>query len=137
LTNISGQIQGIETGMKAVVDFGAQKDDLMRSLERQNAAVCHCLNACMSSLSSGTPTACGTVKYARAFDDSRQLIGTIGSVQPGPVNTIDVIIAQDRARQMGGKIEGGIALSFMNEPLANGSGRGAASSSLPVPHMPS
>jgi len=134
---ISGQIQGIETGMKAVVDFGAQKEDLIRSLDRQNAAVYHCMNVCMSTLSGTPTTASGTIKYARAFDDSRQLIGTIGSVPPGQVNTIDVIIAQDRARQMGGKIEGGIALSFMNEPSVQGNGRGAASSSLPVPQMPS
>jgi len=30
--------QDIETGMKAVVDFGAQKEDLMQSLDRQNVA---------------------------------------------------------------------------------------------------
>jgi hypothetical protein len=104
-------------------------DRIKQWLEAIKPALEECSKACgefkanlsritpnMSTLSGTPTTASGTIKYARAFDNSMQLIGTIGIVPSGgPVNTIDVIIAQDRARQMGGKIEGGIALSFMNE----------------------
>jgi hypothetical protein len=117
MNSLSGQVQGLEIGMQAVLDFGPQEDDLVRTLNEQTAAIGQCLKVCMAALSGTTKTSGNTIKYARAFDNARQLVGTIGKVTPGgPTNRIDVMIAQDRAQQMGGSIEGKVALDFMSAP---------------------
>ena len=58
------------------------------------------------------------------------------NVTGGPANTFDVMIAQDRAKQMAGCIKGTIALDFMNAPSVHNSGKGVASSEILFPPMP-
>jgi hypothetical protein len=131
-------MQGIEIGVQAVIAAGAQKQELMQTMESQVSVLAHCLTVCMTAWSGATQSTGTTVQYARALDDSRQLLGNIGYVAAGgPATKIDVLIAQDRAKQMAGNIEGKVALEFMNAPTAHSGGRGEASSELPLPPMPS
>ena len=69
----------------------------------------------MAALSGVTQSTGNVFKYVRAFNDAKQLVGNIGEVSAaGPTNTFDVLIAQDRAKQIAGSIEGRVALDFMN-----------------------
>lgn len=137
MNRLSGQMQGMEIGMQAVIDTGAQNQDLMRAIAREAANVAQCLKVCMAALSGTTQNTGNTFKYVRAFDDARQLVGNIGNGPVGgPATTFDVLIAQDRARQMAGNIDGNVALDFMNAPSVQSGGRGVASSGLPMPPMP-
>jgi hypothetical protein len=137
MNSLSGQIQGLEIGMQAVAEFGEQKEELMQALAEYNSALGQCLKACMAALSETTAKTGNTIKYARAFDDAKMLIGTIGNVAPGgPANLIEVAIAQDRAKVMAGSVDGDTALAFMNTPSESHSKRGVRSSSLELPPMP-
>jgi hypothetical protein len=114
MNGISGQIQGMEIGMQAIVDFGAEKDELKQALNDQNAALGQCLKVCMAALSGVNQTTGNAVKYARAYDDARMLVGTIGNVSSEvAITTIGEMSAHQRARVMGGRVEGNIALEFM------------------------
>ncbi len=138
MNRLSGQMQGIEISQQAAIDAGASHTEFAHVMEQQNIALAACLKSCTAALSSTAQSTGNTFKYARAFDDARQLIGTIGDVGGGgSANTFDVLIAQDRSRQMAGSIDGKLALDFMNAPLVRMSGNGTTSSKLPTPEMPS
>lgn len=48
-----------------------------------------------------------------------KLIGDVGEIKhEGGGPDVDVMIAQDRSRQMAGRIEGKVALDFMNAPYS-------------------
>jgi hypothetical protein len=142
MDRLSGQIQGMDISMQAVIAASAQhqqapQQELIQTMEQQNGAIVACLRFCMTALSSTTQSTGNTFNYVRAFDDARQLVGNIGNVTAGgPANTFDVLIAQDRAKQMAGSIEGGIALGIMNAPSVQSSGRGPTSFEIPLPPMP-
>ena len=96
------------------------------------------LESCTAALSSTAQSTGNTFKYARAFGDAQQLIGTIGDVRGrGSTNTFDVLIAQVRSKQMAGSIDGKLALDFMNAALVKTGGSGSASSKVPRPEIPS
>ena len=70
MSGISGQIQGMEIGMQAVVEFGAEKDELKQALSEQNAALGQCLKVCMAALNGANQTTRNEIKYARAYEDA-------------------------------------------------------------------
>jgi hypothetical protein len=114
MSGISGQTQGMEIGMQAVVEFGAEKHELKQALSEQNAALGQCLKVCMAALNGVNQTTGNAIKYAQAYDDARMLVGTIGNVSPKVVaTTVGEMSAHQRARVMGGKVEGSVALEFM------------------------
>lgn len=114
MSGISGQTQGIEIGIQAIVEFGAEKHELKQALSEKNAALGQCLKACMAALNGANQTTRNEIKYARAYDDARMLVGTIGNVSPGiAATTVGEMSAHQRARVMGGEVEGSVALEFM------------------------
>lgn len=138
MNRLLGQMQGIEIGQQATIVAGAPRTEFAHVVEQQNIALAACLKSCTAALSSAAQSTENTFKYARAFDDARQLIGTIGDVRGGgPANTFDVLIAQDRSKQMAGSIDDKLALDFMNAPPVKISENGTTSSKLPTPDMPS
>ena len=138
MNHLSGQMQGIEISQQAAIDAGAPQTEFAHVMEQQNVTLATCLKSCTAALSSTTQSTENTFKYARAFDDVRQLIGTIGDVRGGrPANMFDILIAQDRSKQMTGSIDGKLALDFMNVPTGRVSGNGTTSSKLPTPETPS
>ena len=90
----------------------------------------------MTAFLSTTQSTGNTFRYVRVRYDAGQLIGTIGNMTGGPANTFDVMIAQDRAKQMAGSIEGTIALDLTNAPSVHNSGKGVVSSEILLPPMP-
>ena len=138
MNRLLGQMQGIEISQQATIIAGAPKTEFAHVMEQQNIALAECLKSCTTALSSTAQSTENTFKYVRAFDDARQLIGTIGDVRGGgPANTFDVLIAQDRSKQMAGSIDGKLALDFMNAPPVKISENETTSSKLPTPEMPS
>ena len=138
MNRLLGQMQGIAISQQASIDAGAPQTEFAHVMEQQNIALAACLKSCTAALSGTAQSTKNTFKYARSFDDARQLIGTIGDVRGGgSVNTFDVLIAQDRSKQMAGSIDGKLALDFMNAPLGSIRGDGTMSSKLPTPEMPS
>ena len=138
MNRLLGQMQGIEMSQRATIIAGAPKTEFAHIMEQQNIALAACLKSCTGALSSTAQSMENTFKYARAFDDARQLVGTIGDVRGcGPANTFDVLIAQDRSKQMAGSIDGKLALDFMNAPSVKISENGTTSSKMPTPEMPS
>ena len=137
MNRLSGQMQGIEISQQVAIEAGGPHSEFANFMEQHNVALAACLKSCTAALSSTAQSTGNTFKYSRAFDDARQLIGTIGDVKGGgPANTFDVLIAQDRSKQMAGSIEGKLALDFMNAPLVKTRGDESASSKLPMPEMP-
>jgi hypothetical protein len=113
---ISGQIQGMEIGMQAIAEFGAEKDELKQALGEQNAALGQCLRVCMAVLSGVNQKTGNAVKYARAYDDAKQMVGTIGYVTPGgATTTIGEMTAHQRAQQVGGTVNTEFALAFFKD----------------------
>ena len=138
MNRLSGQMQGIEISQQAAIEAGAPQTEFANIMKQQNIALAACLKSCTAALSSTAQSTGNTFKYVRAFDDARQLVGTIGDVGGGgPANTFDVLIAQDRSKQMAGSIDGRLALDFMNAPSVKISENGTTSSKLPTPEMPS
>ena len=138
MNRLLGQMQGIEISQQATIIAGAPKTEFAHVIEQQNIALSACLKSCTAALSSTAQSMEITFKYVRAFDDARQLIDTIGDVKwGGPANIFDVLIAQDKSRQMAGSIDGKLALDFMNAPPVKNSGNGTTSSKLPTPETPS
>ena len=138
MNRLSGQIQGIEISQQAAIEAGAPQREFANIMEQQSIALAACLKSCTVALSSTAQSTGNTFKYARTFDDARQLIGTIGDVRGGgPANTFGTLIAQDRSRQMAGSVEGKVALDFMNAPIVRSGANESASSKLPMPEMPS
>ena len=100
--------------MQAIVEFGAEKDELKHALNEQNAALGQCLKVCMAALSGANQMTGNAINYARAYDDARILVGTIGNVSSDvAATTVGEMSAHQRARVMGGRVEGSIALEFM------------------------
>ena len=138
MNRLLGQMQGIEIRQQAAIDARAPQTEYAQVMEQQNIALAACLKSCTAALSRTAQSTENTFKYARAFDDARQLIGTIGDVRGGgSANMFDVLIAQDRSKQMAGSIDDKLALDFMNAPPVRVSGNGTTSSKLPTPEMPS
>jgi len=141
MNTISGQVQGMEIGMQAVAEFGAQKEELIRAMENQNVALAQCLKACTTALSTTTKSLGHEYKYARALDDAIQLVGNVGSVRGGGAShRYNVVLGQDRAQQILGDTEGNVALAILREHRQNKQ-RGnrtenSPSSNLPIPEMP-
>lgn len=114
MSSISGQIQGLKIGMQSIADSGAQKEELTKLIEEQNAALSNCLKVCISAFQETVKDSGSVIKNAAAYDDARQLVGTIGNVDSEiQGSTIDLAVARDRARQTVGSVEGNIALEFM------------------------
>jgi hypothetical protein len=114
-------MQGIQIGMQAIADFGAGKDDLKRTLDEQNAALGQCLKACMAALSSANKTTRNEVKFARAYDEAKQLVGTVGYVQPGGATvTIGEATAHGQAWQAVGGFNEDFAMGFFTSPRPAG-----------------
>jgi hypothetical protein len=114
--SISGQIQGMEIGMQAIIEFGAEKDELKQALNEQNAALGQCLKVCMAALSGVNQKTGNAVKYARAYDEAKQIVGTIGYVTPGgATTTIEEMTAHQRAKQVGGTVNTEFALAFFKD----------------------
>ena len=114
MNTIIGQIQGLEIGMAAVKDFGVEKDELSKAMDAQIVALNKCVQLCLGVLASTSKETGDDIRYARSMDKARQLVGTIGRVEPGVASTlINVMVAEDESRQMGGKISGEVALEFM------------------------
>ena len=126
----------MEISTQAAIDAGAQQTELVQVMDQQTVALAGCLKFFMTALLCTMQSTGNTFRYVRVFYDARQLIGAIGNVTGGPANTFDVMIAQDRAKQMAGSIEGTIALDFMNAPSVHNSGKGVVSSKIPLPPMP-
>jgi len=123
MSGITGQMQGISIGMQAIAEFGAEKDDLKRALDEQNAALGQCLKVCMVVLNSSNKTTGNEVKFARAYDEARQLVGAIGYVQPGGATvTVGEMTAHGQAEQVGGVVSDDFALAFMSRPRHSGNG---------------
>ena len=138
MNRLSGQMQGIEVSQQAAIEAGGPHREFTKVLEQQNIAFAAFLKSCTAALPSTSQSTGNTFKYARAFGDARQLIGTIGDVRGGwPTNTFDVLIAQDRSKQMAGSIDGKLALDFMNAALVKTGGSGSANSKLSRPEMTS
>jgi hypothetical protein len=140
ISNISGQIQGLEISAQTVSDFPVQRDGLLKALEDHNKALAQCLKACTSALDeTAHKTGSLTFKCARALDDARQLIATtVGNVNTGGgMIEAGTIIAQDRADQMVAQsVAHDVALNFfaLREPRRE---KGKNGSSIPMPEMPS
>ncbi|KAJ0375418.1 hypothetical protein COL26b_006297 [Colletotrichum chrysophilum] len=114
LETVTSQIQGLSIGMQAVIEFEAEKNELMSALEEQTKMLTQCARVCMPVLEAATKTEGNTVRYAVALGEARQLVGVIGDVKAGGAAVaIDQLIAKDKARQMGGTISGDVALAFM------------------------
>lgn len=114
LETVTSQIQGLSIGMQAVIEFGAEKNELMSALEEQTKMLTQCARVCMPVLEAAAKIEGNTVRYAVALDEARQLVGVIGDVKAGGATVaIDQLIAKDKARQMGGTISGDVALAFM------------------------
>ena len=135
MNRLLGPMQGIEISQQATIIAGAPKTEFAHVMEQQicSRRLFEILHGSVVKHSTEN-----TFNYVRAFDDARQLIGTIGDVRGGgPANTFNVVIAQDRSKQMAGSIDEKLALDFMNAPPEKNSGNGTTSSKLPTPEMPS
>ena len=138
MNRLLGQMQGIEISQQATIITGVPKTEFAHVMEQQTIALGACLESCTAALSSTAQSTENTFKYVRAFDDARQLIGTIGDVRGGgPANTFAVLRAEDRSKQLAGSIDGKLALDFMHAPPVKMYGDGTTSSKLPTPEMPS
>jgi hypothetical protein len=114
-------MQGMQIGMQAIADFGAEKDDLKQALDEQNAALGQCLKVCMAALSSANKTTGNEVKFSRAYDEAKQLVGTVGYVQPGGA-TVSIVeaTAHGQAWQAVGVFSEGSAMEFFTSPRPAG-----------------
>jgi hypothetical protein len=108
MNGLSSKIRGLEICMQAVVDFDALTQRGFRmDTERTDRGYGPVLKSVHCGSFRGHKGVGNAIKYARALDNARQLVGSIENVAPGgPTNTIDIMIAQDRAGQMGGSMEG-------------------------------
>ena len=117
MNRLTGQMQGTQVSIDAVRDEKMNNKGLDRSFKDELKSLNECLKACTIALSDVSSQSGSKFEYVRAFGDARQLVDDIGnvtSIDSGP--NVDVMIAQDRARQMGGRVEGSVAISFMNAP---------------------
>jgi GTPase len=117
MSDISGQIQEMEIGIQAIIESEAEKDELkttLEHLEEQNATLGQCLKESMAALSGANQITGNEIQDARAYDDARMVVGTIGHVKAGGATTrIGEMTAHHRSRFIGGTIEKSIALQFM------------------------
>jgi len=115
MTGLTGQMHGLEVALQTVLDAGVKKKEALDALEEQHAALGQCLKVCVAAVS-GIPASYGnTFGESRALDDAKQLLGTLGDVQPGgPPNTFHLLVAQDRAIQGAGTLSTEVSLAILS-----------------------
>ena len=114
---LSGQIQGMQISVDAMRQGSGTQQSIPSTIEAQLQSFNECLKLCTVALTDVSKRSGNNFKFVGAMNEARQLVGDIGdvsSVGPGP--NVEVMIARDKSRQMGGRIQGSIALDFMNAP---------------------
>lgn len=99
-----------------VANVGLRQEDtdkISRVLNEHGRVLRLCLQACTSGLRETTARAGTRVKYARTFDEARQVIGNMGNVTGGgPPTAVEYAEARDRSRQFVGDLSEQAAEKF-------------------------
>ncbi|KAF2458146.1 hypothetical protein BDY21DRAFT_371041 [Lineolata rhizophorae] len=97
---LTGQMQGLQIGLQAVLDAGSQNNELVQddsqdqlaeirqsqilgAIEQQNVALNHCYRACMAAFKETTKATGHEYKYVKASNQARLLMGDLGNVEGG------------------------------------------------------
>jgi hypothetical protein len=126
---LTGQMQGLQIGLQAFLDAGAQSRELITTapqrelaeaqeskvllaIEQQNIALGHCYRACMAAFKETTQATGHTYKYVEASNEARLLAGDFGNVPAGVTHSFEKVIAKDKARVVAGNMDGQYAKDF-------------------------
>ena len=105
MNNFAGQIIGLETALQSmtVANVGIRQEDVdnVASILNEHGRVLRlCLQSCTGGLKETTAKAGTHVKYAKTFDEAKQVIGTMGNVTGGDGPTVvDLAEAHGKSRQ--------------------------------------
>ena len=112
---LSGQIQGMQITVDAMRQESGTQQAISSTIEAQLQSLNECLKVCTVALTDVSKRAGNNFKFVGAMNEARQLVGDIGDVSfVGYGSNVDVMIARDQSRQMGGRIQGSIALYLIN-----------------------
>ena len=96
---------GLETALQSmmVANVGVRQEDVdsvARVLNEHGRVLRLCLQSCTSGLKETTAKAGTHVKYAKTFDEAKQVIGTMGNVTgAGGPTVVELAEAHGRSRQ--------------------------------------
>ncbi|KAF7505378.1 hypothetical protein GJ744_000999 [Endocarpon pusillum] len=103
-TLLTGQIQGLQIGLQAILDASsesgelvqanpqcqlteAQQSEVLHAIEQQTVALSHCYRACMAVFKETTKATGHDYKYVKASKEARLLMGDLGNVEGGALHT--------------------------------------------------
>ena len=116
--NFTGQIMGLNTALQSmsVANVAVRQEDVQniaRVLNEHRQILKLCLESCTSGLKDATTRDGTQVKYARAFDEARQAIGTMGNVTGGrPPTIVEYAEARNKSIQHVGAMDTESAQAF-------------------------
>lgn len=118
VNNFAGQIMGLETALQSmtIANVAVKQEDvnnIARVLNEHGRVLRLCLQSCTSGLKETTTKAGTHVKYARTFNEAKQVIGTMGNVTGGgPPTVVEYAEARDKSRQFVGDMGEEVAKKF-------------------------
>ena len=118
VNNFTGQIMGLETAMQAMTsscnELAQRRMDPVTSVLQDHEQVLQmCLRSCTNGLEEASTVAGTKVKYAKTFDNAKQVIGTMGTVVGTQQSTIvEHAEARGQSRQFVGNMSGDVADKF-------------------------
>jgi hypothetical protein len=100
---LTGQIQGLQIGLQAILDASAegqelvqadrrlelseaQHSEVLHAIDQQNIALGHCYRACMAAFEETTKATGHTYKFVKASKQARLLMGDLGNVKGGALH---------------------------------------------------
>ncbi len=109
---------GLETALQSmtIANIGIRQEEVnnvARVLNEHGRVLRLCLQSCTSGLKETTVKAGTHVKYAKTFDEAKQVIGTMGNVTGGGGPTVvELAEAYHKARQFVGEMSEEVAEKF-------------------------
>lgn len=101
--SLTGQMQGLQIGLQAIIDANAEGHELLEAghrrqltemqqsrvmcaIEQQIITLSHCYRACMAAFEETTKATGHDYKYVKASNQARLLIGDLGNVKGGALH---------------------------------------------------
>lgn len=104
MNRLTGQMQGLQIGLQSILDASSQKPELVEAdpkrlltetqqseiwntIEQQSVALSHCYRACMAAFQETTKATGHDYKQVKASKQARLLMGDLGNINGGTLNT--------------------------------------------------